>query len=318
MPDKLPSMPFFVSDYLASTDVLLMSLAERGLYTHLLFRQWQDGRMGFNPKKLSILCACSEADFLKSWDGIKDKFNTDPEGRIYNRRLEDVKSEYARIREARSAAGSKGGSKTQANVKQTAKQTSSKNQPPVQSSPVQSSRVLPKPVSERSERPIAVPGSVDVSVDNPTPIDSCEGLCAKPAKTRRTAKSTDTWAAYSLAYHNRYGVPPTRNSRVNGQMARFITRVPLAEAPAIAQFYVGHNDAFYIRKSHPIGLLLSDAEKLRTEWQNGRNVTGARARQVERTATNFQNSEDAMEILRRIEHERTGKEDTLADAGTDG
>ena len=62
-------MPFFVSDYLSSTDVLLMSLAERGLYTHLLFRQWQDGRLEFNPKKLSVLCACSEAEFAAMWEG---------------------------------------------------------------------------------------------------------------------------------------------------------------------------------------------------------------------------------------------------------
>ena len=149
MPDKLPSMPFFVSDYLSNTDVLLMSLAERGLYTHLLFRQWQDGRLEFNTRDLSILCACSEPEFIEQWEGIKHKFVTDSDGRIYNRRVEEVKGEYTRLREVRSEAGSKGGSKTQAKLKQTAKQsikqtaskTSSKNQPPVQSIPVQSNLV---------------------------------------------------------------------------------------------------------------------------------------------------------------------------------
>ena len=147
MPDKQPSMPFFVSDYLSNTDVLLMSLAERGLYTHLLFRQWQDGRLEFDTRDLSILCACSEPEFIEQWEGVKHKFVTDSDGRIYNRRAEAVKVEYTRLREVRSEAGSKGGSKTQANAKQTSKQsikqtaaqTSSKNQPPVQSNPVQSS-----------------------------------------------------------------------------------------------------------------------------------------------------------------------------------
>ena len=94
-----------------------------------------------------------------------------------------------------------------------------------------------------------------------------------------------------------------RNKLVNSQMGQFITRVPLAEAPAIAQFYLTHNDAFYIRKAHPVGLLLSDSEKLHTEWQTGRKVTGLRARQDEGTATNFDNAQRAIERLERSEHE---------------
>ena len=148
MTDKNPSMPFFVSDYLSSTDVLLMSLAERGLYTHLLFRQWQDGRLEFNSKDLSVLCACSESEFLELWEGIKGKFHTDSDGRIYNKRAESVKKEYVKLRIKRSEAGSKGGSKRQANIKQTAKQTSSKNQPPVQSSPIQSNPIQSSPVHD--------------------------------------------------------------------------------------------------------------------------------------------------------------------------
>ena len=145
---KLPSMPFFVSDYLSATDVLLMSLAERGLYVHLLFRQWQDGPLEFNPKKLSVLCACSESEFLGLWNGISGKFHTDSDGRIYNKRAESVKKEYVKLRRKRSEAGSKGGSKHQANLKQNAKQTSSKNQPPVQSSPIHSYPIQSSPVQD--------------------------------------------------------------------------------------------------------------------------------------------------------------------------
>ena len=45
MKDRLPYMPFFVSDYMGSTDVRLMSLAERGAYTHVAghFKSGQAG-----------------------------------------------------------------------------------------------------------------------------------------------------------------------------------------------------------------------------------------------------------------------------------
>ena len=36
MKDRLPSMPFFIEDYLGSMNVRLMTLAERGAYIHLL------------------------------------------------------------------------------------------------------------------------------------------------------------------------------------------------------------------------------------------------------------------------------------------
>jgi hypothetical protein len=41
----------------------------------------------------------------------------------------------------------------------------------------------------------------------------------------------------------------------------------------VAAFYVKHEDAFYVRKAHPIGLLLSDAQKLRMEWITGRTTS---------------------------------------------
>ena len=213
MPDKLPSMPFFVSDYLSNTDVLLMSLAERGLYTHLLFRQWQDGRPVFDTRKLSILCACSEPEFIEQWEGIKHKFVTDSDGRIYNRRAEDVKSEYTRIRGMRSAAGSKGGSQTQAkpkqndeqavkqaveqNTKQNAKQTSSKNQPPVQSYPVLSDPVQTRPI-QNTGKPVPEHSTARLILDHWNTFDV---LTSHRALTEKTATSISARlkAGYSAA-----------------------------------------------------------------------------------------------------------------------
>jgi hypothetical protein len=45
--------------------------------------------------------------------------------------------------------------------------------------------------------------------------------------------------------------------------------------------------------------LLADAEKLRTEWATGRMVTATSARQIDRTQTNRNSAQEAIEILKR-------------------
>ena len=116
-------MPFFVGDYLGSVSVRLMTLAERGAYTHLLFMNWQEGRLEKNPKQLAKLLDCSLEEFEQIWEGIKDKFKEDSKGRIYNKKVEDVKNQCLTIKKKRSKVGSKGGKATQAKLKQTFKQS---------------------------------------------------------------------------------------------------------------------------------------------------------------------------------------------------
>ncbi len=90
-----------------------------------------------------------------------------------------------------------------------------------------------------------------------------------------------TWENYSMAYAKRYGTPPVRNATVNGMLARFVKRLPADEAPFVAEFYLSHNNSFYVQRCHPVELLLKDAEKLRTEWATNRKVTALQARQQE-------------------------------------
>lgn len=97
--------------------------------------------------------------------------------------------------------------------------------------------------------------------------------------------SHETWQAYSDAYEMRYGAKPVRNATVNSQLTNFIKRIGLEESPYVAAFYVNHNNQFYVQKMHTVGLLLADAEKLRTEWATNRQVTSTQARQVDKTQT---------------------------------
>lgn len=99
--------------------------------------------------------------------------------------------------------------------------------------------------------------------------------------------SSEVWVAYEGVYLKRYGEIPRRNAKVNGQLAQFVQRLSREEAPLVAEFYLGHNDSFYVKSLHPVGLLLRDAEALRTQWARGRAITGTDAREVERKQSTF-------------------------------
>ena len=94
--------------------------------------------------------------------------------------------------------------------------------------------------------------------------------------------SHETWQAYSDAYELRYKAKPVRNATVNAQLSAFIKRIGFDESPLVAEFFVHHNNQFYVQKMHTVGLLLADAEKLRTEWATRRQVTSTQARQADR------------------------------------
>jgi hypothetical protein len=101
-----------------------------------------------------------------------------------------------------------------------------------------------------------------------------------------TSPTHAVWQAYAEAYERRYGTKPVRNASVNGKLARVVGRLG-EEAAEVAAFYLSHPAAFYATRGHPVGLLLLDAEKLRTEWATARPITGTEARQQEKTAANM-------------------------------
>ncbi len=91
-----------------------------------------------------------------------------------------------------------------------------------------------------------------------------------------------TWRAYRDAFEKKYGSKPPWNAKIAGQLKQLVARIPAIAAPEVAAFYLTHPGARYVGAMHPVGLLLFDAEKLYTEWQTGRTVTGTGARQAEK------------------------------------
>lgn len=140
-----------------------------------------------------------------------------------------------------------------------------------------------------------------------TPKDQTTTLSKKSlparAKNRKTAKTAETWSAYSAAYQDRYHVEPVRNAKANRLLCTLIERIGNEEAPAVAHFYLSHNRGLYASSGHCLDLLVRDAEKLRTEWATGRRVTETQARQGDRT----QALGDVFNELIEEERERNGK-----------
>jgi hypothetical protein len=108
----------------------------------------------------------------------------------------------------------------------------------------------------------------------------------KSAKIGTETKSGEAWNAYLDTYFSRYGAEPVRNARTIAQMAQLVDRLGKDDAPYVAAFYVHHQNSRYVASGHSVGMLLQDAEKLRTEWATGRKVTQTQARQADRTASN--------------------------------
>ena len=146
---------------------------------------------------------------------------------------------------------------------------------------VEARRVDGAPVAETVapvEQPIAAAPSAKETAPLAEEMGNPETPQGKPVgrKKKSTTKSVPptngVWEAYASAYQRRYGEAPLRNQHVNGQLAHFVRRVPMDEAPLIAAFYVGHNGVRYVNGAHAVGLMLMDAEKLRMEWKTGRAV----------------------------------------------
>jgi len=136
---------------------------------------------------------------------------------------------------------------------------------------------------------------------DPSLLQVAADAAPDPRKARSKSEpnplNVDTWKAYKAAYVARYGVPPVRNQKVNGQLASLVKRLG-ANAPQVAAFYVESGNGYYVSRGHSADCLLADAEKLHTEWATGRRVTQATARQADATQANLETHTGALEILR--------------------
>lgn len=89
------------------------------------------------------------------------------------------------------------------------------------------------------------------------------------------------WEAYENAYLLRYKISPVRNASVNSKISQFAKRLG-TDAISVISFYLTHNDYAYVKAMHSIGLALSHAEALRTQWAKGKAITSSDVRNFEK------------------------------------
>ena len=289
----LPYMQLYVADYLSDTAHL--TTLEHGAYMLLLMNYWQRGKPLKNSnERLASVARMSNECWATVQQTLGEFFNITDELWIHNRierDLEAVNSKSSKASLAGKASGikraSKASNKRSTNVQRTLNHTDTDTD------------------TDTDIKTLILPsGSI-------TPVIS---LDTKPLKSKtqliKTTEEESTiqvacravWESYSQAYDWRYGATPVRNAKVSGQIKLFVGRIGMGEAPFVAAFFVQHNAQYYVQKMHGVGLLLADAEKLRTEWATGKSITATRSKQIDQTAANAGAVGEAMTILERMNH----------------
>lgn len=118
-----------------------------------------------------------------------------------------------------------------------------------------------------------------------------------PAETELQIACRETWKSYSSAYFDRYGTEPVRNVKVNSQVKAYVQRIGFKESPQVAAYYLQSNNSYYVTRGHLFDALLSDCEKLRTEWATNSSMTATRAKQIDKHEANRSAVGEAMKIL---------------------
>lgn len=131
------------------------------------------------------------------------------------------------------------------------------------------------------------------------PARKGEGGLSDAEDTALQESCRATWAAYSQAYVQRYGVKPVRNAQVNANVKALVKRLGYEEAPLVAAWYVECvSEAYVLKDSHGVGALLGKAESYRTQWARGQAMTGTAAQAADKTSANFDAIEEAKRLLR--------------------
>ncbi|MDA8485867.1 helix-turn-helix domain-containing protein [Pseudomonas resinovorans] len=141
--------------------------------------------------------------------------------------------------------------------------------------------------------------SGQVALDSEPSRPRCEIPVDMPGPKDQTCKTFRAWANYAMAYRKRYnGQWPVWNAKVGGLLGKLVDRLGQADAPKVAAFFVGINDARLINACHPVTELLRNAEGYRTQWANGRQMNATTARQIEQTQANLNAAQQAAQNIR--------------------
>jgi hypothetical protein len=265
-PKKRPAFQFYPADWRKDVELRSCSVAARGLWIDLMCIAHECepyGHLTVNGRAMNaaqmagqvglVPAACKRLLDELIANGVARQT---ADGTVYSKRMIDDE----RVRNAR-AEGGKAGAEHGAK----GAEFGNKGGRP------KKSKGAPKtPLRDQSEPP---PSSSSSTSSSPSGGPSTDALHpSRRSGDKPPAPTSATWDAYAAAYRGRYGVDPVRNASVNGKLANFVAKLAADEAPEVAAFFVGHDGALYVNASHPVDLLLRDAEALRMQWATGRQT----------------------------------------------
>lgn len=310
---KRPAFQFYPGDWMRSTDLRSCSVGARGLWIDMICLMHEGTPYGhlkvnqkvIHPHNLARIVGATFDEvggWLEELEGA-GVCSRDGDGCYLSRRM--IRDEG--VRQVRAAAGKLGGNPNLKKPPETDCKVSGKvgnrlttkvKQNPTPASALASASASALAVASTNNHEEQKP-SLELSPDRPV-------TAAKSDKTDTALQAAcrSTWSAYCGAYAARYGAEPVRNAKVNSQIKQLVQALGYEEAPAVAAYFLTISDQFFVKRCHPTDILLSQCSAIRTQWATGRTVTSEKARQVDRTATNAGNVDDAVTIAMQMRNKR--------------
>lgn len=259
---EFPAMPLWTDAYIADTQHLTNE--EHGVYLRLLMFAWRSpgGTLPDDDRRLAIMVGATP----RVWARLKPTvmaFWTLSDGSWKQKRLTSERDFVVEKREKNRAAGK---------ASARAKALKNHNTP---STDVPTGRATKRQPNANPHTHTHIESSSSEEDFSPTGrvTPQCGAAGRREAKI---SKSAPVWEAYARAFMLRYGAEPPRNAKVNALLCQLVDRLGVEDAPHVAAFYVEHDGRWYVEKGHSVAVMVTDAEKLRTEWATGRTVTPLR------------------------------------------
>lgn len=105
--EPLPYYKWLWRDWRANRRVQRLSYVAKGLYRELLDEQWSEGFIPAEIETLSDICGCPVQIMEDHWSSLQDLFETQEDGRLVNRKLEQQRTEDDKVRAAKARGGKK-------------------------------------------------------------------------------------------------------------------------------------------------------------------------------------------------------------------
>ena len=104
----------------------------------------------------------------------------------------------------------------------------------------------------------------------------------RPVKrVKEPAPTTELFEAFNAAYTRRYGVGWPKSQQASSLLKQLLMRIGREDSLKVIDYYLTHNERFYVETQHALKIMLRDCEKLRTQVLTGKRVSSNQAKILE-------------------------------------